>query len=78
MKSLLLLLIRLYTLALSPFLGNHCRFYPTCSAYAREAIERHGAARGGYLTVRRILKCHPFHAGGCDPVPDPIYRNSEN
>jgi putative membrane protein insertion efficiency factor len=53
----------------SPFLGPHCRFYPSCSAYAVEALAVHGAARGGYLVVRRILRCQPFHPGGVDPVP---------
>jgi len=65
-----LLLIRLYQWILSPLLGRSCRFYPSCSAYAYEAIERHGVLRGGCLGIRRILKCHPFHPGGYDPVPD--------
>jgi len=70
MKTLLLLLIRGYQLALSPLLGRHCRFLPTCSAYTHEAVQRFGAARGAYLGLRRLLKCHPFHAGGHDPVPE--------
>lgn len=69
MKTLLLAFIRLYQLILSPILGNNCRFYPSCSQYAQEAIETHGIIKGSYLTIRRILKCHPWHAGGCDPVP---------
>jgi hypothetical protein len=69
MKAIALLLIRTYQIALSPFLGRHCRFEPTCSAYTYEAIERYGLIRGGGLGVRRLLRCHPFHAGGIDPVP---------
>ncbi len=70
MKQILLLLIRGYKLMLSPLLGRHCRFLPTCSEYTYMAIERFGAFSGSYLGLRRILKCHPFHAGGHDPVPD--------
>lgn len=69
MKTVLLGLIELYRLCLSPFFGTQCRFYPTCSSYAREAIEQHGALRGSYLALRRLLRCHPYHAGGVDPVP---------
>jgi uncharacterized protein len=61
--------IRAYQLALSPMLAPACRFEPTCSHYAILAIERHGAVRGGWLAVRRILRCHPFRPGGYDPVP---------
>jgi putative membrane protein insertion efficiency factor len=61
-------LIRVYQLAASPF-PSPCRFTPTCSTYAIGAIERHGLLKGGWLAVRRILRCHPFHAGGHDPVP---------
>lgn len=71
MSALLRGLIRGYQLLLSPFLGGRCRFAPSCSAYALEAIERYGAARGGALAVRRVARCHPFHAGGYDPVPEP-------
>jgi uncharacterized protein len=56
----------------SPALPARCRFYPSCSAYAQEALARHGAARGTVLAVRRLLRCHPFHPGGFDPVPEPI------
>jgi putative membrane protein insertion efficiency factor len=69
MKRVLLAFIAAYRLLLSPFLGTNCRFYPTCSAYASEAIATHGAVRGTWLAVKRILKCHPWHAGGFDPVP---------
>ncbi|MDZ7599417.1 MAG: membrane protein insertion efficiency factor YidD [Desulfobacterales bacterium] len=64
-----LTLIRLHQYGVSPFLGPCCRFYPTCSNYAYQAIVRHGLFRGGYLSLRRILRCHPFHPGGFDPVP---------
>jgi putative membrane protein insertion efficiency factor len=66
---LLLLLVEAYRVALSPLLGGHCRYWPSCSAYAEEAIRRHGARRGSALAVRRVLRCHPFRAGGFDPVP---------
>jgi len=62
-------LIRLYQWTLSPLLGSHCRFHPSCSQYALEAITKHGLVRGGLLGVRRIGRCHPFHDGGFDPVP---------
>jgi len=63
-------LIRGYQLLLSPILPAACRFQPTCSAYAIEAIGRHGAVMGGWLAVRRVARCHPWHDGGFDPVPD--------
>jgi uncharacterized protein len=69
MKRVLLVLIAGYRLVLSPLLGASCRFYPSCSAYAAEAIDTHGALKGTWLTVRRLAKCHPWHAGGVDPVP---------
>lgn len=62
-------LIRLYRLAISPWLGSNCRFQPSCSAYAIEALERHGVLRGGWLTLRRIGRCHPWAIAGHDPVP---------
>lgn len=69
MKKFLQALIRGYQLLLSPFLGNHCRFTPSCSAYASEAIDRHGPWRGTWLAIKRIARCHPFCNGGYDPVP---------
>lgn len=69
MKTLLLLLLRAYQLGISPFLGQNCRFYPSCSTYAAEAIREHGAAKGSLLAAKRLCKCHPWHPGGLDPVP---------
>jgi putative membrane protein insertion efficiency factor len=63
-------LIRLYQWTLSPLLGPRCRFYPSCSCYAHQAIERHGALAGAWLAAKRLARCHPFSAGGYDPVPD--------
>ena len=71
MQRVLLALIRAYQLTLSPIVGYHCRFTPSCSRYAAEAIEIHGPARGSWLAIRRIGRCHPFCEGGLDPVPKP-------
>lgn len=68
-KRICLLLIEGYQIFLSPLKLPCCRYYPTCSAYARLAIEKYGAVRGGFLALLRILRCHPFHDGGYDPVP---------
>jgi putative membrane protein insertion efficiency factor len=65
----LLLAIEAYRALLAPLVGGYCRYVPSCSLYAAEAVRRHGAGRGATLTVRRLLRCHPFHAGGFDPVP---------
>jgi putative membrane protein insertion efficiency factor len=69
MRHVLRILIRAYQLVLSPLLGPRCRFYPSCSHYAIEAIETHGALRGSWLSAKRICRCHPFNPGGFDPVP---------
>ncbi len=69
MKTILLALIRAYQYALRPMLGANCRFFPSCSEYAQEAVTRHGALKGSWLATRRILRCHPYHPGGYDPVP---------
>lgn len=70
MKSILLFLIRGYQLVLSPLMGSNCRYYPTCSCYTHEAIEKHGAFKGMWLGIKRISRCHPWAAGGYDPVPE--------
>lgn len=67
--ALLRLLVRAYQWLVSPLLPPACRFYPTCSTYAASALERHGALKGSWLAARRVLRCHPFHEGGVDPVP---------
>ncbi len=69
MKTLLIALLRFYRYAISPMLGRNCRFHPTCSEYAIEAVQRHGALRGGWLALKRVGRCHPFNPGGYDPVP---------
>lgn len=69
MKGLLLAALRLYKRGVSPLLGTHCRYSPTCSDYAFQAIEKYGAVRGVFLGLKRLLRCHPLHAGGFDPVP---------
>lgn len=69
MRVVLIWLVRLYQVGLSPLLGPSCRYFPTCSAYAIEALEKHGAWRGGWMALKRIGRCHPFRAGGFDPVP---------
>ena len=69
MNKLLKIFIKFYQYFISPLTGRNCRFYPTCSSYALEAIEKHGAVKGSVLAGKRILRCHPFHAGGFDPVP---------
>ncbi|MBV9957845.1 MAG: membrane protein insertion efficiency factor YidD [Acidobacteria bacterium] len=68
MRSILVWLLKFYKAAISPWLPPSCRFVPTCSEYAREAIERYGAVRGSWMGARRLLRCHPFHPGGYDPV----------
>ncbi|MBE0471720.1 MAG: membrane protein insertion efficiency factor YidD [Methyloprofundus sp.] len=73
MRTLLIALLRFYKYFISPLLGNNCRFHPTCSSYAMQAISMHGALIGSYLTIKRLLRCHPFHAGDIDdPVPKKV------
>ncbi|MGD0959508.1 MAG: membrane protein insertion efficiency factor YidD [Methylomonas sp.] len=74
MRLLLIALIKTYKYFISPLLGPRCRFYPSCSSYGLEAIQLHGAAKGGFLLLRRLLKCHPFHEGGIDPVPKKLSK----
>jgi len=69
MTRALIAIVRFYRKRISPLSKPNCRYIPTCSAYALEALEKYGAAKGGLLSVRRILRCHPFHKGGYDPVP---------
>lgn len=69
MSRILIWMIRAYQVMLSPYFGQQCRFHPTCSHYAIEVIHKHGAVVGAYYTVRRLLHCHPWHAGGHDPIP---------
>lgn len=68
-KRTLIATVKLYQWLISPFLGNNCRFYPSCSAYCIEAMESHGVIKGLYLGIRRLLRCHPYSQGGYDPVP---------
>ncbi|KKM88247.1 hypothetical protein LCGC14_1260650 [marine sediment metagenome] len=75
MEKILITLVRGYRLFLSPIMGMHCRFQPTCSHYMIEAIERHGAISGTWLGLRRISRCHPWHEGGLDPVPELKTKN---
>ena len=77
MKKILIGFIKLYQKVISPLTPPSCRFYPTCSHYGIEAIEKHGALKGSWLAVRRISKCHPFHEGGFDPVPEKeLHKNN--
>lgn len=69
MRRAVMFILRCYQAVISPLLGNNCRFYPSCSAYAVEAIEQHGTVRGSSLALKRLCKCHPWHEGGLDPVP---------
>ena len=78
MRYVLKFLIRGYQLAISPFFGPRCRFYPSCSHYALEALEAHGALRGIWLTLKRISRCHPWHEGGFDPVPGRCLKHSHD
>ena len=75
MRRLLIFFFSFYKACLSPFMGNNCRFYPSCSSYAQEAIDTHGAMKGSYLTLLRVTRCHPWHEGGEDPVPPSPHRH---
>ena len=76
MRAILITMVKTYRLLLSPWLGSSCRFEPTCSIYALDALQQHGATHGGYLTLRRIVRCHPWCAGGHDPVPATLFTSS--
>ena len=78
MKTPLLLLLRAYKLGVSPYLGQNCRFYPSCSDYAAEAIRLYGAWKGSVLAGKRLCKCHPWHPGGLDPVPESTTSDSSS
>lgn len=78
MRKILIFLIRGYQYLISPLLGPHCRFYPTCSSYAQTALERHGVIRGGWLAIQRLGRCHPWHDGGEDPVPEKTDDNGKH
>lgn len=69
MKKIIIFFLHCYRVVISPYMGDCCRFFPSCSEYAQEAVEKHGSLKGLYLTLRRLLRCHPFHRGGFDPVP---------
>ncbi|MSQ56739.1 MAG: membrane protein insertion efficiency factor YidD [Limnohabitans sp.] len=73
-KSLLINFVKAHRFFLSPWLGSACRFEPTCSAYSLAALEQHGAGKGSYLTLKRLARCHPWCAGGADPVPNPLFK----
>jgi putative membrane protein insertion efficiency factor len=68
MRKLIVAILRFYKVMISPFLPSACRYYPSCSEYMRQAVEKHGVARGGWMGLKRVLRCHPFHSGGLDPV----------
>ena len=78
MRQVLIALVRCYQVVLGPWLGGNCRFHPSCSEYAIEALRLHGAWKGGWLAVKRLARCHPFSAWGVDPVPAPEKRKCES
>ncbi|MFA7554922.1 MAG: membrane protein insertion efficiency factor YidD [Spongiibacteraceae bacterium] len=75
MRRIFISCIKCYRYLISPMMANHCRFHPSCSSYAIQAIEQHGAIKGAWLTAKRLLRCQPFHPGGYDPVPE---KHSDN
>ncbi|MCF6236185.1 MAG: membrane protein insertion efficiency factor YidD [Gammaproteobacteria bacterium] len=78
MKKTVIFFIRGYQSLISPFFGKNCRFHPSCSSYAEEAIKLHGVLAGGWLTICRLARCHPWHDGGIDFVPQPLKRHSHD
>ena len=78
MSAILRTFIMFYRWFIRPVLGNHCRYYPSCSQYALDAIELHGPLKGAWLALKRLLRCHPWHEGGVDPVPEVHRTNQEN
>lgn len=78
MKKFLMLWVKAYRLFLSPLKPNCCRFYPSCSEYAIEALDKHGAVKGSYLSIKRISRCHPLCDGGFDPVPDAVQTHQKS
>ncbi|MCF6282692.1 MAG: membrane protein insertion efficiency factor YidD [Candidatus Polarisedimenticolaceae bacterium] len=76
MRRLFIIVVRGYQILVSPFLGQNCRFHPSCSSYAICAIETHGIIRGSWLALRRLSRCHPWHEGGLDPVPEPNEKHT--
>lgn len=78
LKQLMIGVIRFYQIVISPLKPPTCRFYPTCSHYGLETVKRFGALKGGWLAIKRIVKCHPFHPGGFDPVPEKSPKIKEN
>ncbi|MGI6361621.1 MAG: membrane protein insertion efficiency factor YidD [Bacillota bacterium] len=78
MAKIMIAMIKFYQMAISPLLGAHCRYYPTCSQYTLEAITRYGAVRGFWLGFKRLCRCHPFNPGGFDPVPDLPFTMEKN
>ncbi len=77
LKHALIGLVKGYQLLISPFLGNNCRYYPSCSAYTIEAMEKHGPFKGIWMGIKRVSRCHPFHEGGVDPVPEPKEKKQD-
>lgn len=76
MNQVLVVIVKVYQYLLSPFLGNHCRYHPSCSSYAIEALQTHGSMRGLWMALKRVSRCHPWHEGGYDPVPEPKQKNT--